>query len=144
MKTLFSLLLAGTLLLVGVSCKEVQRRTTHGGVNLVIHDQPCAEVTKQVLNRLEKNQVPLVRQGPDAEIYALGPLEAPPLPDDGFGKIEEKGRLEIRCIDPVSTRISLQLQVRGLTPDNRWLEIKDPERLSAYGTRFLEQLVPKP
>lgn len=141
MKTIFPLFLAGMCLLFGTACKEVQKKSSAGGAHLVVHDLPCAEVKKKVLDQLEKSKIPLLREGSEVEVYRWGPLDSSPLPEDLFRRVEEKGRLEFKCIDPISTRLSVQMEVRGLTPDDRWLDITDPEKLSAYGVRFLERFV---
>jgi hypothetical protein len=58
--------------------------------------------------------------------------------------MEEEGRLEMKCIDPLSTKISVVLKVKGQTSDNRRVEIKDPDKLQAYGERFLQRFTPRP
>jgi hypothetical protein len=144
MKSIFPLLLTVMVTLMGISCKEVQRRPSTGGAHLVVQDLPCVEVKKKMVDHLEKNKIPLVREGQDPEIYTIGPVETSPLPEDAFHKVEEKGRLEFKCRDPLTTRLSVQMQVRGLTPDGRWVDIKDPDKLSAYGIRFLDRIIPRP
>jgi hypothetical protein len=144
MKTISSFMLTATLLLLMGACKEVERRPAPGGAHLVVQDLPCAEVKKKILDYLERNKISVVREGQEPEIIVIGPVEAPPLPEDAFGRVEEKGRLELKCLDPVSTRLSVHMQVRGWTAEGRWLEIKDPDKLSAYGIRFLDRIVPKP
>jgi hypothetical protein len=144
MKPLFLGIVIFSMLLIGASCKEVQKRPIPGGANTIIHDIPCAEVKNKILQNIGRNQIPFVREDPDQQIFLLGPVQTAPMSNDAFLKMEETGRLEIKCVDPISTRISVQLQLKGLASDNRWLEIKDPDKLYAYGTRFLDRIIPKP
>jgi len=132
------------ILILALSCKEVQKKPMAGGVNLIIHDIPCSEVKKKVIQQLESGKIPFTLLEGDTSTLAIGPFRASPLSPDLYGKIEEEGRLEIKCIDPLSTKISIVLRVKGLTSENRWVEIKEPDRLQIYGERFLQRFMPNP
>lgn len=107
----------------------------------MIHDIPCQEVKDRLLKECKNQRFPFEWADKDRGILLIGPLTTPPLSEDSFVKTEEKFKLEIKCIDPISTRISVQNQLKGMTVENQWLEIKDPDKLNAYGNRFLNRLI---
>ena len=141
MRLLFIPLLPLFLFFYLTSCKEVQKRETPSGVNIMIHDIACQEVKDQLIRECKNQGFPFDWQEKDQGILLVGPLSTRPLSDDAFVKMEEKFKLEIKCLDPLSTRISVQIQLRGLTSDNQWKEIKDPDHLNAYGNLFIDRLI---
>jgi hypothetical protein len=107
----------------------------------MIHDIPCEEVKDKLIQECKNQRFPFEWTDKNRGTLLIGPLTTSPLSEDSFVKTEEKFKLEIKCIDPISTRISVQIQLRGLTVDNQWLEIKDPDKVNAYGNRFLDRLI---
>ncbi|MBI4764881.1 MAG: hypothetical protein HY787_09785 [Deltaproteobacteria bacterium] len=141
MRLVLLLLISFFLFFSGTSCKEVQKRVTPSGINIMVHDIACQEVKDRLIKECKNQSFPYDWLEKEQETLLIGPLTTPPLPEDSFAKMEEKYRLEIKCMDPISTRISVQIQLKGMTADNRWLVINEPDRLNAYGQRFLERLV---
>ncbi|OGP49644.1 MAG: hypothetical protein A2Y79_04940 [Deltaproteobacteria bacterium RBG_13_43_22] len=141
MRSLFLFFLFFFLIAFGTASKEIPKRSNPSGVNVMVHDVPCEEVKDRLLRECKNQQLPFVWADKDRGLLSIGPLNTTPLPLDPFIKMEEKSQLEIRCLDPLTTRISLQIQLRGLMSDNQWLEVKDPETLNAYGKRFLDRLI---
>jgi hypothetical protein len=129
------------LLFNGTSCKELQKKITPSGINVMIHDMACSEVKGQLIKNCKLQHCPFEWGDNNQDNLWIGPLITYPLLGDSFAKMEEKYKMEIKCIDPISTRISVQIQLKGLTADNQWLEIKDPGKLNAYGQRLLDQLI---
>jgi hypothetical protein len=127
------------LLISATYCKEVQKKMTPSGINVMIQDRACDEVKDRLIKECKTHHFSL--EWLDKGIFIIGPLTGSPLSGDSFIKIEEQYQMEIKCIDPLSTRISVQIQVKGLTADNQWVEIKNPDKLNAYGNRFLDQLI---
>jgi hypothetical protein len=124
------------------SCKEVKKTPDPAGVNVMIHDISCEEVIQRVLKECHRQGLPFEWADKGQGLLSIGPVTTTPLSSaDPFIKMEEKIDLEIKCPAPLSTRIAVQLQLKGLTSKNRWSEIKDPEKLNAYGKRFLDRLV---
>jgi hypothetical protein len=141
MRLVFLFVLPLFLLFNGTSCKEGQKRVTPSGINIMIHDIACQEVKDRLIKECKTRSFPFVWSEKDREILWIGPMTTLPLSEDSFVKMEEKYNVEIKCMDPISTRISVQIQLKGMTADNQWLAIKDPDRLNAYGERFLDRLI---
>jgi hypothetical protein len=125
------------------ACKEVHQTAASAGINVMIHDIPCAEVKDRVIKELNNQGLSFEWLDQEQGRLSIGPLTTSPIPPDSFLKMEEKVRLVINCIDPISTRISVQIQLKALSSDNRWVEIKDSDKLTAYGKRFLDSLINK-
>ena len=107
----------------------------------MIHDIACDEVEGRLIKECKAQYFPFEWLDKNKGILGIGPLITHPLLGDSFAKMEEKFKVEIKCIDPISTRISVQIQLKGMTADNQWLVIKDPNKLNAYGKRLLDQLI---
>jgi len=107
----------------------------------MVHDIACEEVNDRLVKELKNQSLPFYWIEKDRGRLSVGPVITSPLLTDSFVKMEEIYRLEIKCIDPISTRISVQLKLKGLTLENRWAEIKDSDKLNAYGKRFLDRLI---
>jgi hypothetical protein len=107
----------------------------------MIQDMACDDVKGQLINHCKSQHFPFEWADINQGILWIGPLITHPLSGDSFAKMEEKYKMEIKCIDPISTRISVQIQLKGLTTENQWLEIKNPDKVNAYGQRLLDQLI---
>ena len=143
MRSAFLFILFSLVIFSGTSCKEVQKTSTPAGINVMVHDIPCEEVIGRVIEECKSQHLPFEWADKERGILSVGPVTTAPLLADFFIKMEEKIRLEIKCVDPLSTRIALQIQLRGLTSDNQWQDIKDFDKLNAYGKRFLDRLIVK-
>jgi hypothetical protein len=140
MKALYLLVLFSFFIFSTPGCKEVKKPATPSGVNVMIHDISCEEVIDRIQKELKRQNLPFEWADKDRGLLSIGPVTTPPMSADLFVKMEEKIHLEIKCIAPLSTRIALQLQLKGFESDTRWMEIKEPDKLNAYGKRFLDRL----
>ena len=143
MKLAFLFILVSLVIFSGMACKEVQKTSTSAGINMMVHDIPCEEVISRIVALCNQQRLHFEWADKDQSLLFIGPVTTSPLPSDPFLKMEEKIRLEIKCVDPLSTRISLRMQLSGWTSDNQWQDIKDLDKLNAYGKRFLDRLVEK-
>ncbi|MFH0787018.1 MAG: hypothetical protein V2B13_05295 [Pseudomonadota bacterium] len=141
MKALFLLVLFSVLVFSTPACKEVKKTSPSAGVNVMIQDISCQEVIERVLKECQRQGLPFEWADKDRGLLSIGPLISTPLPADPFSRMEEKVRLEIKCLAPLSTRVALQMHLKGLASDNQWTEVVESEKLNAYGKRFLERLV---
>ncbi len=111
------------------------------GINMMIHDIACQEIKDRLIQECKNQGLPFDWSEKEQEILMIGPLVTSPLSERSFSKMEEKFKLELKCIDPLSTRISVQIQLKGLTADGQWKEIEDPDQLNAYGQRFIDRII---
>ncbi len=112
-------------------------------VNVMIHDMTCNDVNDRLIKEFKNQHLPFEWIDKERGLLSVGPAITPPLSSDSFVKMEETYQLEIKCIDPISTRISVQIKLKGFSSDNRWVEIKEAEKLTAYGKRFLDSFINK-
>jgi len=140
MRPAFLFILFSLVIFSGTACKEVQKTSTPAGINVMVHDIPCEYVIAQFIKECKSQRHPFEWVDKGQGILSVWPQNTTPLPADPFIKMEEKFRLEIKCIDPISTRISVQIQLKGLASDHQWLEVNDPDKLNIYGKRFLDRL----
>ena len=82
-------------------------------------------------------QIPIWNLDPAQGLIETGPVQNDPLPGDGYKKVEERYRLEMKCREALTTKITCQAEVKGLNPDNTWTQL--PET-GPYEKRFLEQI----
>lgn len=141
MKALFLLVLFSVLIFSAPACKEVKKASPPAGINVMIQDISCQDVIERVLKECQRQGLPFEWTDKDRGLLSIGPVTTAPLPADPFSKMEENVRLEIKCLTPLSTRVALQMHLKGLASDNQWTEVADPEKLNAYGKRFLDRLV---
>jgi hypothetical protein len=141
MKASLLIIFVSALFFSTPSCKEVKKTPDPAGVNVMIHDISCEAVIEQVLKECQRQRLPYEWADKNQGLLSIGPVTTTPLTTDPFIKMEEKILLEIKCPAPLSTRLALRIQLKGLTSDNRWSEIKDADTLTAYGKRFLDKLV---
>ena len=141
MRPLFLFFLFFFLFVFGTACTEIPKRSNPSGINVMVHDVPCEKVKDRLIEECKNQHLPFYWTDKDQGLLSIGPLNTAPLPADSFIKMEEKSQLEIKCFDPLTTRISLQIQLRGLVSENQWVEVKDSDTLNAYGKRFLDRLI---
>jgi hypothetical protein len=139
---LMALFLLGFFLIFSLlACKEVYRTSSDPGVNVMVQDLPCEEAIQGILKVCQTRNFTFEWIDQGGERLSIGPVISAPLASDPFTKIEERVQLAMKCTDPLSLRISLTIQLRGLTSNNLWQDIKDTEKLNTYGKRFLGQLL---
>jgi hypothetical protein len=135
---LFLVFLLGTQL---SACKEEYQNSQSPGINVVIQDVPCDEVIQGILRACRKQNLSWNWVDQSKGRLNIGPFPDTSLPPDRDMKTEERARLDIKCLDNLSTRVSLELEVRLLTPDQKWKTVTEPEALQVYGKRFLDRLL---
>jgi len=141
MKTIYLFVLFISLIFGLTGCKEVKKTSSPPGINVMIQDLSCEEVLERIHKELRRQNLSFEWVEKDRGILKVGPTVTNPLPADLFIRMEEKIHLEIKCLAPFSTRIALQVEIKGLAADNRWTEIKEADKLNAYGKRFLDRLL---
>jgi hypothetical protein len=141
MRILF-LLLTGLFLCMPLSgCKEEYKTSPSPGVNVVVQDVPCEEVIRGVISACQDQNLPWAWQDQAQGRLTIGPVQAASLPPERNLKTEEQVRLEIRCLESLSTRISLEIEVKVFTPEQKWQAVTDFDQLNTYGKRFLDRLL---
>jgi hypothetical protein len=138
---IFIILFGGLLLMIPLACKEEYKKGPSSGVNVVVQDVPCREVIQGILEACRQQNLSCNWADQAQGRLQIGPVSDTALPPDQDMKTEERVQLEIKCLDNLSTRISLVSEVRLLTPDQKWKIVTEPEVLQAYGKRFLERLM---
>ena len=134
-------LLFGLLILLsgmGFSCKEIPKSSP--GMVRMVHDMPCQELVPKLLQVLKKENIPWETVDQKTGLMHSGPFLSDPLAGDPYLKMEERVQVEVKCLDALSARISIHLQLRGLTQSNQWVEINDLSKIEAYQQRFLNAL----
>jgi len=123
---------------MGFSCKEIPKSSP--GMVRMVHDMPCQELVPKLLQVLKKENIPWETVDQKAGLMRAGPFLSDPLAGDPYLKMEERYQVEVKCLDALSARISIHLQLRGLTKSNQWVEINDLSKIEAYQQRFLNAL----
>jgi hypothetical protein len=134
MRFILLLVVFASLLALGPTCQHTPRDT---GLALIISDIPCDTVWEKVLQELKRLNLTVKRADPEKGRIEIGPVQNEPLAGDAFKKVEEEYQLELKCRDPLTTRITCQTRVKGLTADNAWVPLKEVDR---YQGRFLDNL----
>jgi hypothetical protein len=119
---------------LGPTCQQVREES---GLNLIVSDIPCDSVGNKVQQELKRLQIPVQRIDPTQGLIETGPVQNDPLPGDGYKKVEERYRLEMKCREALTTKITCQAEVKGLNPDNTWIQVL---QTGPYEKRFLEQM----
>jgi hypothetical protein len=137
-----SLFFLGIILSMNLSgCKEEYKTSPSPGINVVVQDVPCEEVLQGIIKACQNQNQPWTWLDQPQGRLNIGPVSDNALPPDLDKQTEERARLDIKCLDSLSTRISLELEVRLVTPDQKWKTVTEPEALQAYGKRFLDRLL---
>jgi hypothetical protein len=140
----FPVILGGLLLMNLSACKEEYKMSSPPGMNVVVQDIPCEEVIQEILKACQSQNLPWRWVDQTQGILTVGPIQGVDLSSDAGRKMEQQIRLAIKCLEPKTTRIALEIQVRKLTPEQKWQEVTDPETLNTYGKRFLEKILTRP
>ena len=128
------LVILGSFLALGPTCQHTPKET---GLALIVSDIPCDTVWEKILQELKRLNLPVQKLDREKGMIETGPVQNEPLPGDPYKKVEEQYQLELKCRDPLTTRITCQTRVKGLTADNAWMPLKEVDR---YQRRFLENL----
>ena len=123
---------------MGFSCKEIPKNSP--GMVRMVHDRPCQELVPELLQTLKKKNIPWETVDQKAGRIQAGPFLSDPLAGDHYLKMEERVRIEVKCLDALSAQISIHLRLRGLSRSNQWEEITDLSKIEAYQQRFLDSL----
>ncbi len=116
------------------TCQQVREES---GLNLIVSDIPCDSVADKVQQELKRLHVPIRKIDPALGFIETGPVQNDPLPGGGYKKVEEQYRLEMKCQEALTTKITCRAVVKALNPDNTWTQL--PEA-GPYEKRFLEQI----
>ncbi len=119
---------------LGPTCQQVREETD---LTLMVSGIPCDSVGDKIQQELKRMQIPVRKIDPAQGFIETGPVQNDPLPGDGYKKVEEQYRLEMKCREALTTKITCRAVVKGLNPDNSWTLL--PET-GPYEKRFLEQL----
>ena len=114
-------------------CKRIVKPDSE--IVLGVADLKCEEAWEKVLKNLSLNKIPLLKIDSEGRNIETGPVITDPLPGEPYQKMEEKYRIEVKCLKPLFTEIRCYIKVRGFTPDNKWIEIKDTVK---YEKRFTD------
>jgi hypothetical protein len=134
MRLILLLVILASFAAMAPTCQQVREES---GLNLIVSDIPCDSVGDKIQQELKRLQIPIRKVDPAQGFIETGPVQNEPLPGDGYKKVEEQYRLEMKCREPLTTKITCQAVVKGLNPDNTWTPL--PET-GPYEKRFLEQL----
>jgi hypothetical protein len=135
MKIIQLLLCSLIALGLGNACLAIVKPSSE--IVMMVSDLQCDEVWEGVLRFLNNKNTPLLVINKKREYIETGPVITFPLKIDSFQKIEEQYRIEIKCIEPLVTKITCHIKLRGLTDDNKWVPIK---KSTGYEQRFLDSL----
>jgi hypothetical protein len=119
---------------LGPTCQQVRQES---GLNLMVSDIPCDSVGDKIQQELKRLQIPIRKMDPGQGLIETEPVQNDPLPGDGYKKVEEQYRLEMKCREALTTKITCQALVKGLNPDNTWTPL--PET-GPYEKRLLERI----
>ena len=120
---------------MGTDCQSIMKPSSQ--MVMGIADLPCDEVWEGVLRVLKNNKIPLLVINKKEGTIETGPVLTLPVKGDSFQRMEEQYRIRIKCVEPLVTQITCQIEVRGLIEDNTWIELKE---VSKYEKRFLDAL----
>jgi hypothetical protein len=134
MRLILLLVVLASFAAMAPTCQQVRQES---GLNLIVSDIPCDRVGEIVQQELKRLQIPIRRIDSAQGLIETGPVQNDPLPGDGYVKVEEQYRLEMKCREALTTTVTCQALVKGLNPDNTWTQ--SPET-GPYEKRFLEQI----
>ena len=134
MRLILVLIVLASFVAMAPTCQQVRQES---GLNLIVSDIPCDSVGDKIQQELKRLQIPIRKIDPAQGLIETGPVQNDPLPGDGYKKVEEQYRLEMKCSEALTTRITCQAVVKGLNPDNTWTPLLET---GLYEKRFLEQI----
>ena len=134
MRAILLIVILASFFALAPTCQQVRQES---GLNLMVSDIPCDSVGDKIQQELKRLQIPIRKIDLAQGLIETGPVQNDPLPGDGYKKVEEQYRLEMKCREALTTKITCQAVVKGLNPDNTWIQL--PET-GPYEKRFLEQI----
>ncbi len=134
MRLILLLVVLASFVSVAATCQEVRQES---GLNLIVSDIPCDSVGDKLQQELKRLRIPVLKVDPAQGLIETGPVQNDPLPGDGYKRVEERYRLEMKCREALTTKITCQAVVKGLNPDNSWIQLSET---GPYEKRFLDQL----
>ncbi len=134
MRLILLLVVLASFVSMAATCQEVRQES---GLNLIVSDIPCDSVGDKVQQELKRLRIPVLKVDPAQGLIETGPVQNDPLPGDGYKRVEERYRLEMKCREALTTKITCQAVVKGLNPDNSWIQLSET---GPYEKRFLDQL----
>ena len=134
MRLILVLIVLASFVAMAPTCQQVRQES---GLNLIVSDIPCDSVGNKIQLELKRLQIPIRKIDPAQGLIETGPVQNDPLPGDGYKKVEEQYRLEMKCREALTTKITCQAVVKGLNPDNTWTQLLET---GPYERRFLEQI----
>jgi hypothetical protein len=134
MRLILLLIILASFFALGPTCQQVRQES---GLNLMVSDIPCDSVGDKIQQELKRLQIPVRKIDPAQGLIETGPVQNDPLSGDGYKKVEEQYRLEMKCREALTTKITCQAVVKGLNPDNTWTQLSET---GPYEKRFLEQI----
>jgi hypothetical protein len=112
-----------SLLTMAPTCQQSSRE--EGGSQLMISDMPCGQVWDKMLLELKRLEVPVAASNPEEGWIETGPVLREALPGAPYGRVEEQYRLELKCRDPLTTRVTGRPRVTGINADQSRLALTD-------------------
>jgi hypothetical protein len=134
MRLILLFIVLASFFALGPTCQQVRQES---GLNLMVSGIPCDSVGDKIQQELKRLQIPIRKIDPGQGLIETEPVQNEPLPGDDYKKVEEQYRLETKCREALTTKITCQALVRGLNPDNTWTQL--PET-GPYEKRFLERI----
>jgi hypothetical protein len=134
MRLILLLVVLASFVSVAATCQQVRQES---GLNLIVSDIPCDSVGDKIQQELERLRIPVLKVDPAQGLIETGPVQNDPLPGAGYKRVEERYRLEMKCREALTTKITCQAVVKGLNPDNSWIQLSET---GPYEKRFLDQL----
>jgi hypothetical protein len=128
-------ILLASLLAMAPTCQQSSR--DEGGSQLMISDLPCGQVWDKLLQELKRMEVPVAASNPEEGWIETAPVLREALPGDPYGRVEEQYRLELKCRDPLTTRVTGRPRITGIQADQSRLALADGW---PYWERFLKNL----
>ncbi|MBA4392377.1 MAG: hypothetical protein C0407_02375 [Desulfobacca sp.] len=136
MKSIFLLLGITLICCMGLQCQEDRQDQK---IILDIEDVPCDQVWERILNSLREKNIPIQKTDREMGTIVAGPMVTKPISGSLFQKMEEHYHIKIKCFEALSSQITCQINLKGLTSADRWVEVKDVKK---YENRFLESFFP--
>ena len=124
-----------SLLALAPTCQQSQRE--EGGSQVIVSDIPCRQVWEKIQQELKRLDIPVAGANPEEGWIETAPVLRDPLPGDPYTRVEEQSRLEIKCREALTTRISGRPRVQGIKADQSREVLADGDR---YWERFLGNL----
>ena len=101
MRLILLFIVLASFFALGPTCQQVREES---GLNLIVSDIPCDSVGEKIQQELKRLQIPIRKIDPAQGLIETEPIQNDPLPGDGYRKVEEQYRLEMKCREPLTTK----------------------------------------